>query len=60
VVFGQLGNFPLLGLIWGTLLMVSGVFLGVRKFSFMGLIWGSEWMVLSGFWGIRQFSFMRG
>jgi hypothetical protein len=37
VVLGEVDNFPLLGLIWGTVLMVSGVFLGVRQFSFMGV-----------------------
>jgi uncharacterized membrane protein len=36
VVLGALGNYPLQGLIWGTVWMVLGGFGGVRQFFFVG------------------------
>jgi hypothetical protein len=57
VVFGELGNFPLWGLIWGTAVVLGG-FGGIRQFSFMAVDLGHCVGGFSWFWGVRQFSFM--
>jgi hypothetical protein len=55
VFFGELGHFPLWGLILGTVLVVIGCFWGVRPFSFMVVDLGH---CVGGFWGVRPFCFM--
>jgi hypothetical protein len=51
VVLGELGNFPLLGLIWGTVVVLGG-FGGVRQFSFIGVDLGH---CVGGFWKSGNF-----